>query len=337
MALRIAIGLAITVVGLGLVVWRAWFLYRLVSSGPPAVPPRMRDIPAQLKAELLDVFAQRKLLRRPLPGIAHFFVFWGFIVLLFTIIEVYGDLFSKTFAIPGIGHSPALGFFEDLFAVGVLVGLIVFTAIRIAKNPAREKRASRFYGSHTGAAWAVLAMIFGVISTLLIYRGAQVNTGDFPYGKSWWPFASRSIGAAFSGFSHSTNMHIETTFILLQIAVIWGFFAFVLRSKHMHIFVAEPNVLFSAAPQSAGCARQHPGSRPGEDDGGDRLWHGPDRPPDLEAAPRPDQLHRVRALPGPVPGLGDRQAPLTEAGHHGPARPDVRSRAGVAPRECRQR
>jgi Fe-S oxidoreductase len=251
-ALRIAIGLAITVVGLGLVVWRGWFLFRLVSSGPPAVPPRMRDIPAQLKAELLDVFAQRKLLRRPLPGIAHFFVFWGFIVLLFTIIEVYGDLFSKTFAIPGIGHSPALGFFEDLFAVGVLVGLIVFTAIRIAKNPAREKRASRFYGSHTSAAWAVLVMIFGVISTLLIYRGAQVNTCDFPYGKSWWPFASRSIGAAFSGFSHSTNMHIETTFILLQIAVIWGFFVFVLRSKHMHIFVAEPNVLFSRRPKALG-------------------------------------------------------------------------------------
>jgi Fe-S oxidoreductase len=251
-ALRIAIGLAITVVGLGLVVWRGWFLFRLVSSGPPAAPPRMRDIPAQLKAELLDVFGQRKLLRRPVPGIAHFFVFWGFIVLLLTIIEAYGDLFSKTFAIPGIGHSQALGFIEDLFAVGVLVGLIVFTAIRIAKNPDREGRASRFYGSHTTAAWAVLVMIFAVIATLLIYRGAQVNTGDFPYGKSWWPFASRTLGGAFSGFSHSTNMHIETTFLLLQIAVIWGFFVFVLRSKHMHIFVSEPNVLFSRRPKALG-------------------------------------------------------------------------------------
>jgi Fe-S oxidoreductase len=251
-ALRIAIGLAITVAGLALVVWRGWFLWRLVTSGPPAAPPRMRDIPAQLKAELLDVFAQRKLLRRPVPGIAHFFVFWGFIILLFTIIEAYGDLFSRTFAIPGIGHSQALGFVEDLFAVAVLVALIVFTVIRIAQNPDREGRLSRFYGSHTAAAWAVLAMIFGVIATLLIYRGAQVNTGDFPYGKSWWPFASRTIGGAFSGLSHSTNMHIETTFLLLQLALIWGFFVFVLRSKHMHIFVSEPNVLFSRRPKALG-------------------------------------------------------------------------------------
>jgi Fe-S oxidoreductase len=251
-ALRIAIGLAITVVGLALVVWRAWFLWRLVASGPRAAPPRMRDIPAQLKAELLDVFGQRKLLRRPIPGIAHFFVFWGFIILLFTIIEAYGDLFSKTFAIPGIGHSQALGFVEDFFAVAVLVALIVFTTIRIVQNPRREGRVSRFWGSHTAAAWAVLVMIFGVIATLLIYRGAQVNTGDFPYGKSWWPFASRTLGGAFSGFSHSTNMHIETTFLLLQVAVIWGFFVFVLRSKHMHIFVSEPNVLFSRRPKALG-------------------------------------------------------------------------------------
>ena len=60
----------------------------------------MRDVGAQLKAELMDVFGQRKLLRRPLPGMAHFFVFWGFIILIFTIIEAYGDLFSTTFAIP---------------------------------------------------------------------------------------------------------------------------------------------------------------------------------------------------------------------------------------------
>ncbi len=251
MAVRIAIGLALTVAGLVFVGWRAWFLFRLVSTGRPA-PGRMKDVPAQLKAELLDVFGQRKLLRRPLPGIAHFFVFWGFIVLLLTIIEVYGDLFSKTFAIPGIGHSEALGFIEDLFAVLVLGALVTFTIIRLTQGPDRKERKSRFYGSHTTTAWITLALIFLVIATLLIARGAQVNTGDFPYGKSWWPFASRTLGAAFSGFGHTANMHIETVFLLLQIAVIWGFFVFVLRSKHMHIFVSEPNVLFSRRPKALG-------------------------------------------------------------------------------------
>ena len=80
----------------------------------------------------------------------------------------------------------------------------------MTQGPARKERNSRFYGSHTTTAWITLALIFLVIATLLIYRGAQVNTGDFPYGKSWWPFASRTLGAAFSGFGHAANMHIET-------------------------------------------------------------------------------------------------------------------------------
>jgi Fe-S oxidoreductase len=251
LALRIAIGLAVTLAGIGLVAWRGLFLFRLVANGKPA-PGRMTNVGAQLKAELLDVFAQRKLLRRSIPGLAHFFTFWGFIVLTLTIIEAYGDLFSKTFALPWIGHSQVVGFLEDFFAVAVLLALTTFTTIRIKQSPARRERKSRFYGSHTGAAWVTLLLIFGVISTLLLYRGAQVNTGDFPYGKSWWPFASRSIGAAFSGLSHTTNMHIETVFILGQLLVIWSFFVFVLHSKHLHIFVSEPNVLFSRRPKALG-------------------------------------------------------------------------------------
>ena len=64
------------------------------------------------------MFGQRKLLKWSVPGIAHFLTFWGFIILLLTIIEAYGDLFSKNFAIPGIGHWAVIGFLEDLFAVG---------------------------------------------------------------------------------------------------------------------------------------------------------------------------------------------------------------------------
>ncbi len=245
---RLAVGLAVTVVGIALVLRRALFLYRLVTDGAPA-PGRASDVKAALQAELADVFGQRKLLKRPGPGLAHFFTFWGFIVLTLTIIEAYGDLFSKTFAITSW---PGLGFLEDFFAVAVLLALATFTLIRIRNSPARYDRKSRFYGSHTRAAWITLAMIFGVIATLLLYRGAQVNTGDFPYSKSWWPFASRLIGGAFSGLGRGTNLDLETAFILAQIVILWGFFVFVLNSKHLHIFVSEPNVLFSRRPKALG-------------------------------------------------------------------------------------
>ena len=76
-----------------------------------------------------------------------------------TIAEAYGELFTETFALPLVGHSPVLGFLQDLIAVAVLASLVVFAVIRVRESPARLGRASRFYGSHTGQAWVILAMV----------------------------------------------------------------------------------------------------------------------------------------------------------------------------------
>jgi Fe-S oxidoreductase len=249
LALRIIIGLALTVIAFAIAGRRMWWLYRLATSGQPA-PERIaavREHPARdAETQVTEVFGQRKLLQWTVPGIAHFLTFWGFIILLLTIIEAYGDLFSKAFAIPGIGHWALVGFLEDLFAIAVLVGLATFTVIRLRNNPKTEGRESRFAGSHTGAAWLVLLMISLVIVTLLVYRGAQINTGDFPY--SHGAFASQIVGHWLAPLGHSANMAIETTFILLQLAVILGFLVFVTYSKHLHIFIAPLNVLFSRRP-----------------------------------------------------------------------------------------
>src|SRR3984893_9013843 len=170
------VGLVLTVVALAIAGRRLWWLKRLALTGQPA-PERIGAAREHLRTDLAaqagEVIGQRKLLRWTVPGAAHALTFWGFIVLLLTIIEAYGALFQRTFAIPGIGHWAVIGFAEDLFAVGVLAGLATFTVIRVRSNPHREGRASRFSGSHTTAAWVVLAMITAVIVTLLIYRGAQ--------------------------------------------------------------------------------------------------------------------------------------------------------------------
>ena len=211
----------------------------------------MRSHPGQdAEVQAEEVFGQRKLLKWTVPGAAHFVTFWGFIILIFTIIEAYGALFSRTFAIPGIGHSFALGFLEDLFAVLVLAGLITFAVIRLRNNPEREGRKSRFYGSHTGAAWLVLGMIFLVIATLLLYRGAQINTGVFPYPHG--AFASQIVGHWLAPLGSGVNSVLEAVFILAQLGVILAFGVFVTYSKHLHIALAPLNVLFSRRPDALG-------------------------------------------------------------------------------------
>ncbi|MHB8594015.1 MAG: (Fe-S)-binding protein, partial [Acidimicrobiales bacterium] len=136
--------------------------------------------------------------------------------------------------------------------VAVLVSLVVFGVIRIVNAPARRDRASRFYGSHLDAAWVTLAMIAGVMLTLLGYRAAQVHTGDFPYGQSWAPFASRALSVLFNGTSRGVALNVETTLIILNIAVIMAFLVFLSYSKHLHIVMAPINVATSRRPRALG-------------------------------------------------------------------------------------
>jgi len=251
--LRIVVGLGLTAVALVVAGRRFWWLKRLALSGQPA-PDRIEAARAHLGRDLetqaTEVIGQRKLLKWSVSGAAHAATFWGFIVLLLTIIEAYGDLFSRTFAIPGIGHWAAIGFIEDLFAVGVLAGIITFTVIRLRDNPHKEGRRSRFFGSHTGAAWVVLGMIFLVIATLLLYRGAQINTGVFPYAHG--AFASQIVGHWLHPLGYGVNSVLEVVFILAQIGVIMAFAVIVVYSKHLHIALAPVNILFSRRPNALG-------------------------------------------------------------------------------------
>ena len=251
MVVRIVVGLALTVVALGLAGQRLWWLVRVGRTAQPA-PERLEAVRTHpgrdAETELTEVVGQRKLLKWTVPGLAHAFTFWGFIVLLLTIIEAYGDLFSRTFAIPGIGHWAFIGFIEDLFAVGVLVGVITFAVIRLRNNPHREGRDSRFSGSHLGAAWITLGMIFLVIATLLLYRGAQINTGVFPYAHG--AFASQIVGHWLAPLGTGTNSVLEAVFILAQIGVVMAFLVFLTYSKHLHIITAPVNVLFSRRPDA---------------------------------------------------------------------------------------
>jgi Fe-S oxidoreductase len=252
-AVRIIVGIAVTLAALALAGRRLWWLYRVGRSAQPA-PERVaavREHPGRdVGIEASEVIGQRKLLHWSVPGAAHAATFWGFTILLLTILESYGDLFSKSFAIPVIGHWAFIGFIEDLFAVGVLAGIITFAVIRLRSDPRRLGRDSRFDGSHTGAAWLVLLGIFLVIATLLIYRGAQINTGDFPYAHG--AFASQIVGHWLAPLGTSANGAIETAALLAQIAVVMAFLVFVTYSKHLHIFLAPVNVLFSRRPDGLG-------------------------------------------------------------------------------------
>ncbi len=250
--IRLIVGLAMTAVVGVLALKRIRWLTTLISSGQRTADERGRKnhLGERIGNQAKEVFGQTKLLKWSIPGIAHFFTMWGFFVLATVYLEAYGVLFDPKFHIPVIGRWGVLGFLQDFFAVAVLAGIIVFAVIRLRSEPKEYGRSSRFYGSHTGGAWLILFMIFNVIWTYALFRGAAVAVGNLPYTKA--AFFSHGIGALLAPLGTHTCEIIETVALLLHIGVMLVFLLIVLHSKHLHIGLAPLNVTFKRLPNALG-------------------------------------------------------------------------------------
>jgi len=263
--LVLVVGLAMNAIALPLAALRVSFLYRVIRSGQPA-PDRIAGVTsrvgAAIKRQVVEVFGQRKLLKWSVPGAAHFFVFWAFLILATVYLEAYGSLLKILFtggdgpmdwAIPVVGHWPVLGFAQDFIAMMALFGIATFVWIRVRNAPKDLGRRSRFFGSHLSGAWITLFMIFNVIWTMFLFRGASAALGNLPYKDG--AFISIGLGKVLDGMSEGALEVLEGIGLLLHIGVMLVFLIFVLNSKHLHIFVAPLNVLFGRQPVALGAAK----------------------------------------------------------------------------------
>ncbi len=265
MVLVLIVGLLMNAIALPLAANRVLFLSRVISSGQPA-PDRVKGVTgrvgAAVKRQVVEVFGQKKMLKWSVPGTAHFFVMWAFFILATVYLEAYGNLIKIIFegndahldwAIPIVGDWAILGFLQDFIAVMALIGLGVFWAIRLRNQPKQLGRKSRFFGSHLGPAYLTLFMIFNVIWTMFLFRGASSALGNLPYESG--AFVSIGVGNLLDGMSEGALEVLEGVGLLLHIGVMLVFLIFVLNSKHLHIFLAPLNVMFGRDPIALGAAK----------------------------------------------------------------------------------
>ena len=215
---------------------RTWLLFKLVRLGQPV--KRTDDLPRRLEQEVTVVLGQRKLLQRLGPGLMHAFIFWGFLVLLTTILEVGGEVVSDTFALPFVGRTAWLGFVQDLFATLVAVGIAMALYFRKVQRP------ERFTGSHLEEADFILAMIFGIVLTLVGLNAVKIALGVAESPAAWTP-VSNLASLPFRGMGGSTLRLFRIVFLWSHIVLILGFLLYIPYSKHLHIITSFLNVFFS--------------------------------------------------------------------------------------------
>ncbi|HWU32186.1 MAG TPA: heterodisulfide reductase-related iron-sulfur binding cluster, partial [Marmoricola sp.] len=248
------IGLILNAIALPMAAHRVLFLYKVISAGQPA-PDRFEGVAkhlfASIKRTVVEVLGQKKLLKWTIPGVAHSFVMYAFIILGSVYFEAYAALISRNpdWNWGPFGNWGILGFAQDLIGVLCLLGIIAFYFIRLRNEPKKLGRKSRFDGSHTSGAYFVLFMIFNVLWTLFLFRAAVEKHSDF-HGYGGWAFVSYSLGHILPDSAWLIGIGL-----LLHIGVMLVFLIDVLHSKHLHIFVAPINVLFGRRPIALGAVK----------------------------------------------------------------------------------
>jgi Fe-S oxidoreductase len=170
------------------------------------------DIGVRAGRWLVDVLLQRKtILERPVPGIAHALVFWGFIVFAgYTTVEFLKGLAVVDLTTTSWFHAYRLAVAP--FAAAVLVGILVLLFRRAFFRPIA-------LGTHVSAESIVIALFITtlMITYLLTFRLDEATTAG---QVNWW----------------------------LHMLVILAFMALIPASKHFHL-VVSPVTVFLKSPE----------------------------------------------------------------------------------------
>jgi len=196
---------------------------------------RSGEVPARLRNEAVIALGQRKLLQRLVPGLMHAFIFWGFIVLLPTILMAMIAIADRGETIPWLGRQGWFALLADVFCVLVLAGIVTAFAIRKIQRPAR------FEGSHMGEADLILILIAGIVTTLLLWHATLIALGLNEWGAGWSP-VSNALSNLFGGGSGTHDA--ERILVWAHVLIVLSFLVYLPNSKHLHIATAVVNVYF---------------------------------------------------------------------------------------------
>ena len=220
-----------------LFVRRVRLRYSLVRGARPT--GRDEVSPTRFGRELTHVLGQRKLLQKLGPGVMHAFIFWGFIVLLPTILEAAVAIVDEDATLPWLGNAAWYAFLSDLFATLVAIGVGMAFFIRKVLKP------DRFRGSHMQEADRILFTILAIVVTLLLWTASRIALGlTDPDPRP----VSDLLSGLFAG-GQGTEV-AERILVWSHLLVILGFLVYLPGSKHLHIGTAPINVWLSKAAPS---------------------------------------------------------------------------------------
>ena len=240
----------------GFFLFQAYQRFAILGYMRPA--DRWDNLPERINRTLKYAIGQFKFFKSPShdrkAGILHALVFWGFLILGYQVVHMFGRGWFPHFALPLMGAAELGGpiiFLKDTFEVLVAGSALILVSRWLITHPQRlmgflpaeERQASHPH-------WEAILILFFITtittSGLLYDAGRMVFMAGDPEieAEKHWGWASALIASAMAGspgFAEGVSNVAWWTHNL----VILTFVNLLPSSKHFHVITSIPNVFFS--------------------------------------------------------------------------------------------
>lgn len=207
---------------------------------------KVRQIGQRTVLMLKVAIGQTKIFRRPVIGLLHALVFWGFCVILIGSIEMVIDGLTgteKVLRFLGVFYDVFMAS-GDVFALVIALAIIVFLARRLFLNVKRFSGIEMKHISHLDANIALTMILLLMVSLLgmnTFYIRSVTDAGHQLYGI----YPVSNILASWLGTTADTNHILYEASWWAHILLIFIFANYLPYSKHFHVFMSVPNVFLS--------------------------------------------------------------------------------------------
>ncbi len=170
----IIVSLTISVVAIALTARAVAAMLGVIRKGQPA-PGRTGNPAGRTLTMLKETFLHTRMLQWTWVGILHWFAFAAFIALSTAVAAAFPQLFDPEWTIPVLGKWWIYEWVAELLGLLGTLAIIPLIWYRLAHQPRKLGRGSRFFGSTQWQAFFVEGMVLLESSAILFIRGAEYN------------------------------------------------------------------------------------------------------------------------------------------------------------------
>ncbi|MCX6898977.1 MAG: (Fe-S)-binding protein [Verrucomicrobia bacterium] len=222
----------LTLGAFGVFGFRAWQLVGLLLKARSE--NRFDQLGARVMRFVRHVLLQPRLFNEPSIGLAHFLIFWGFVVyvICFNWSLVRGLL--PVLPIPYPDEFGPSAFFLDVFAVAVLISLGAAVVRRVFFPPA-----------HLHLSWDanLILSLIGILMLTTLFGGSFRLLGEGKTSSLWTPFSSLVAMVWPTMTSPDAHRWAKAMWWTHMITVLF-FLVYLPYSKHLHLLASPFNVFF---------------------------------------------------------------------------------------------